>query len=182
MQVPVGDEKVPLWARKSSELNLKCGTVGIILNCNRLKGAQHGLLPVLPAWDRSLLVRVAYPGFISNTSKKMMTVQPNGQTNHSRFLETGKKKEIKNPLSFTMNNSTDPKHQLCFWGGFETTTPRGQALTALSASPGLRPCPATSGAAPLHPPGASPCRAPLQTTIPIWQRKGQQVSAQHWSS
>lgn len=77
MQVPVGDEKASLWASKSSELNLKCSTVGIILNCNRLKGAQHGLLPVLPARDRSLPATVTYPVFISNTSKKMMTVQPN---------------------------------------------------------------------------------------------------------
>jgi len=99
MQVPVGDEKASLRASRSSEMNLKCSTVGIILNCNKLKGAQHGLLPVLPAWDRSLLVRVAYPGFIPNTSKKMTTVQPNEQTNHSHLLlETGKKTNKKPPL------------------------------------------------------------------------------------
>lgn len=39
--------------------------------------------------------RGAYPGFISNTSKKMTTGQPNEQTNHSYLLETGEEKRNK---------------------------------------------------------------------------------------
>lgn len=84
-------------ASTSSNLNLKCGTVGKILVCNRLKREQRGLLLVLPAWDISLLVRVSSPGFISNASQKMMAVQPNEQTKGSCHfpLETGRKKKIK---------------------------------------------------------------------------------------
>lgn len=82
-------------ASTSSNLNLKCGTVGKILVCNRLKREQRGLLLVLPAWDISLLVRVSSPGFISNASQKMMAVQPNEQTKGSCHfpLETGRKKK-----------------------------------------------------------------------------------------
>lgn len=84
-------------ASTSSNLNLKCGTVGKILVCNRLKREQRGLLLVLSAWGISLLVRVSSPGFISNASQKMMAVQPNEQTKGSCHfpLETGRKKKIK---------------------------------------------------------------------------------------
>lgn len=87
-------------ASTSSNLNLKCGTVGKILVCNRLKREQRGLLLVLPAWDISLLVRVSSPGFISNASQKMMAVQPNEQTKGSCHfpLETGRKKKKKSFL------------------------------------------------------------------------------------
>lgn len=60
-------------------------------------------------------------------AKRWWRFSPMNETNHSRFLETGEKtQETKNPLSFTMNNSADPKHQFWFWGGFETTAPRGK--------------------------------------------------------
>lgn len=95
-------------------------------------------------------------------AKRWRQFSPMNETNHSHFLETGEKKtqETKNPLSFTMNNSADPKHQFCFWGGFETTTPRGQMLTDPDlAQPcrGLLPCTHLG----LHPAGSHRRPPPL---------------------
>lgn len=151
MQVPVGDEKASLWASKSSELNLKRSTVGIILNCNRLKGAQHGLLPVLPARDRSLPVTVTYPVFISNTSKKMTTVQPNEQDKPLTLPRNwGKNQETKKSSLLHNEQQCWCQTPVLLLRRFWDHHPKG----ASAHRP--RPCPAVSGTAPCTHPGLHP--------------------------
>lgn len=66
-----------------------------------------------------------------------------------------------------MSNSSDHKHQFCFWGGLETTAP-GQALGALWASPDPRVCPVwPCGSLPCPHPGLHPTGCP-QPMTPVW--------------
>lgn len=81
----------------------------------------------------------------------------------------GKTRKYKILISFTTSNSTDPKPQFCFWEGFATTTPRGQALRALGAPLGPRVCPATLWVTPLNHPGLHPTGCP-HSSWPLFGR------------
>lgn len=129
----------------------KCSAVGIILNCNRLKGAQHGPLPVLPARDFGRERRL--PGLYIKHKQKdddrsaQWTDKP---LVPPRNWGRKKKQKILSPSQWTTvlipNTSTV----------FEVVLmppPQGAKRSQPPPHPPRpRPCLAVPGAAPLHPP------------------------------